>query len=66
VATLILSSVIFGASHLNNPPNVGHYFILATLAGIFYGRTFVRTGKATPAALVHLAVDWMGSILFAG
>jgi membrane protease YdiL (CAAX protease family) len=66
VATLILSSVIFGASHLNNPPNVGYYFILATLAGIFYGRTFVRTGKVVPAALVHLAVDWMWSVLFAG
>jgi membrane protease YdiL (CAAX protease family) len=66
VATLILSSVIFGASHLNNPPNVGYYFILATLAGIFYGRTFMRTGKVVPAALVHLAVDWMWSIFFAG
>jgi len=66
LATLILSSVIFGASHLNNPPNVGYYFILATIAGFFYGRTFVRTGKVVPAALVHLAVDWMWSVLFAG
>jgi membrane protease YdiL (CAAX protease family) len=66
VATLILSSVIFGAAHLNNPPNVGYYFILATLAGIFYGRTFLRTGKVVPAALVHLTVDWMWSIFFAG
>ena len=66
LATLILSSVIFGASHLNNPPNVGYYFILATIAGFFYGRTFVRTGKVVPAALVHLAVDWMWSVFFAG
>ena len=66
VATLILSSVIFGASHLNNPPNVGYYFILATIAGIFYGRTFVRTGKVVPAVIVHLAVDWMWSVFFAG
>jgi len=66
VATLMLSSVIFGAAHLDNPPNVGYYFILATIAGIFYGRTFVRTGKVVPAALVHLAVDWMWSVLFAG
>ncbi len=66
LATLILSSVIFGAAHLNNPPNVGYYFILATIAGIFYGRTFVRTGKVVPAALVHLAVDWMWSVFFAG
>jgi membrane protease YdiL (CAAX protease family) len=66
LATLMLSSVIFGAAHLNNPPNVGYYFALATIAGIFYGRTFLRTGKVVPAALVHLAVDWMWSIFFAG
>ena len=66
VATLILASVIFGASHLNNPPNVGYYFILATIAGIFYGRTFLRTGKVVPAAIVHLAVDWTWSVFFAG
>jgi hypothetical protein len=64
--TLILSSVIFGAAHLNNPPNVGYYFILATIAGFFYGRTFLRTGKVAPAAIIHLAVDWMWSVLFAG
>ena len=66
VATLILSSIIFGAAHLDNPPNVGYYFILATIAGIFYGRTFLRTGKVVPAAIVHLLVDWMWSVLFAG
>ena len=66
LATLILSSVIFGASHLNNPPNVGYYFILATLAGIFYGRTYLRTGKIVPAAIVHLLVDWLWNVLFAG
>jgi membrane protease YdiL (CAAX protease family) len=66
LATLMLSSVIFGASHLNNPPNVGYYFILATLAGMFYGRTFLRTGKIVPAAIVHLAVDWTWSVFFTG
>jgi membrane protease YdiL (CAAX protease family) len=66
LATLILSSIIFGAAHLNNPPNVGYSFMLATLAGIFYGRTFLRTGKVAPAAIVHMAVDWTWSIFFAG
>jgi membrane protease YdiL (CAAX protease family) len=64
--TLLLSSVIFGAAHLDNPPTVGYYFILASLAGFFYGRTYLRTGKIVPAALVHLAVDWIWSVLFAG
>ncbi len=66
LATLILSSIIFGAAHLNNPPNVGYYFILATLAGIFYGRAFLRTGKVVPAALTHLLVDWVWSVIWAG
>lgn len=64
--TLILSSLIFGAAHLDNPPNVGYYFILASIAGFFYGRTYLRTGKIVPAALVHLAVDWIWSVFFAG
>ena len=64
--TLILSSVIFGASHLNNPPNVGYYFLLATIAGFFYGRTYLRTGKIVPAAIVHLLVDWIWVVLFKG
>ena len=60
------ADVVFGASHLNNPPNVCYYFILATIAGFFYGRTFLRTGKVAPAAIAHLSVDWMWSIFFAG
>jgi hypothetical protein len=65
-ATLILSSIIFGVAHLDNPPNVGYYFVLASIAGFFYGRTYLRTGKIVPAALVHLAVDWIWSVVFAG
>ena len=65
-ATLLLSSIIFGAAHLDNPPNVGYYFILASIAGWFYGRTYLRTGKIVPAAIVHLMVDWIWSVLFAG
>jgi membrane protease YdiL (CAAX protease family) len=64
--TLLLSSLIFGAAHLDNPPNVGYYFILAGVAGWFYGRTYLRTGKVVPAAIVHLLVDWLWSVLFAG
>ncbi len=56
---LALSAVIFGAAHLNNPPMVGIYFILATLAGWFYGDTYLRTGRIAPAALLHTLVDWV-------
>jgi membrane protease YdiL (CAAX protease family) len=64
--TLLLSSILFGAAHLDNPPNVGWYFVLASVAGFFYGRTYLRTGKIIPAAIVHLMVDWMWSVFFAG
>ncbi|HXF68521.1 MAG TPA: CPBP family intramembrane glutamic endopeptidase [Thermoflexus sp.] len=62
--TLILSSILFGLAHLNNPPKVGLYVILATVAGFFYGRTYLQTGKVTAAALVHALVDWIWSVFF--
>ncbi len=56
---LAISALIFGASHLDNPPMVGIYFVLATIAGWFYGDTYLRTGRIAPAALLHAAVDWV-------
>ncbi len=56
---LLISSLIFGAAHLNNPPMVLVYFALASIAGWFYGRAYVHTGRIAPAALVHTAVDWV-------
>ncbi len=58
---LALSSAIFGLAHVNNPPMVGVYVVLATLAGWFYGRAYVITGRLTAAALVHTAVNWVWS-----
>lgn len=59
---LVLSSLVFGAAHLDNPPMVGVYFVLASIAGWFYGRAYVLTGRLTPAALVHTAVNWVWSL----
>lgn len=61
-----VTSVLFGAAHLNNPPNVGWYFVLATLAGIFYARVFIATRNVTASAAVHAAVDWIWWLLFRG
>lgn len=63
---VLLSAVIFGAAHLNNPPDVGWYFVLATLAGVAYGWAFLRTGKATLSALVHTGVNWIWWMVFSG
>ncbi len=56
---LALSSLIFGSAHLNNPPMVGVYFVLASIAGWFYGDTYLRTGRIASAALLHALVDWV-------
>lgn len=61
-----VTSVLFGAAHLNNPPNVGWYFVLATLAGIFYARVFMATRNVTASAAVHAAVNWFWWLLFRG
>lgn len=52
------ASVLFGFSHITNMgfPN-WRYVILATIAGIFYGLTWRKTGSIFAAALVHAGVD---------
>lgn len=52
------ASVLFGFSHITNLgfPN-WRYVILATIAGLFYGWTWRKTGSICASALVHAAVD---------
>jgi membrane protease YdiL (CAAX protease family) len=65
-ASLLIASVIFGASHLNNGPPIPNYryFLLATIAGIFYGRSWQRTGSLMASGLTHALVDTFWSMLF--
>jgi len=63
---LVLASLVFGASHLDNPPNVLHYAALATLAGLAYGWVYLRTRNVVASAVVHTAVDWLWSVFFGG
>lgn len=64
-AGLLCAALIFGAAHLNNGgfPN-WRYAILATIAGIFYGRAWMKTGSLLPGAIVHALVDILWHILF--
>ena len=52
------ASVLFGFSHITNLgfPN-WRYVLLATIAGVFYGWTWRRTGSIFASAIVHAAVD---------
>lgn len=65
--SLLISSIIFGLSHWNNlsPPD-WRYIFLATIAGIFYGLTYIQTGKTTVSALVHCGINFLWAVLFAG
>ncbi len=64
-AGLVCAALVFGAAHLNNGgfPN-WRYAILATIAGIFYGRAWMKTGSLLPGAIVHALVDVLWHILF--
>jgi membrane protease YdiL (CAAX protease family) len=59
------ASVLFGFSHITNLgfPN-WRYVILATVAGLFYGWTWRKTGSIFASALVHAAVDAAWHFLF--
>jgi len=60
---LIVTSFIFGASHLNNGPRPDwRYFLLASIAGLFYGNAYQRTRNLLAPAIVHTLVDtvWRG------
>jgi len=64
---LALAAVIFGYSHYNNnnPPDM-RYVYLAAIAGLFYGWTYMKTGKTTVSALVHTGVNFLWAIFFSG
>ena len=62
----VAASVIFALAHIANNgvfPN-WKYALLATIAGIFYGRTWRKTGSIFPAAIVHGLVDTVWHLLF--
>jgi membrane protease YdiL (CAAX protease family) len=59
------ASILFGFSHITNLgfPN-WRYVILASIAGLFYGWTWRKTGSIFASALVHAAVDAAWHFLF--
>ncbi len=62
---LLVASVVFGCSHLNNHPLFDwRYVTLATVAGITYGTVYNRTGKVTAAAITHALVDIVWRLCF--
>jgi membrane protease YdiL (CAAX protease family) len=64
--SLVAASVIFGASHLNNGPPIPNYkyFLMATIAGLFYGRAWRNTGSLMASSMTHALVDTFWSLVF--
>jgi CAAX protease family protein len=60
------ASAVFGLAHITNNgafPN-WRYAILATIAGIFYGRTWRKTNSIFTSAIVHGLVDTVWHLAF--
>jgi len=64
--SLLITSVLFGMTHWNNaePGFTLHYIFLASIAGIFYGTAYKRSGSLFPAIFVHSLIDTLWLILF--
>lgn len=69
-AALVIASVIFGLSHFNKrlsarmPHFNWPYVLLATIAGIFYGRAWRENRRMPASTITHASVDWLWGLWF--
>lgn len=63
---LMIASVLFGLSHFNK--RSAHfnwrYVLLATIAGIFYGRAWREQRRVPASTITHASVDWLWGLWF--
>ena len=63
---LVIASVLFGLSHFNK--RSAHfnwrYVLLATIAGIFYGRAWRERRRVPASTITHASVDWIWGLWF--
>jgi membrane protease YdiL (CAAX protease family) len=64
--SLAIAAVIFGAAHLNNGPVAPNYryFLMATIAGVFYGLAWRKTGSLMASAMTHALVNTFWGVAF--
>ena len=69
VWALVVASILFGLSHFNKR-NFGaahfnwRYVLLATIAGIFYGRAWREDRRIAASDFTHTCVDWLWYLWF--
>lgn len=60
-SALLVASILFGLSHFNK--RSAHfnwrYVVLATIAGIFYGRAWRQDRRVPASTITHTTVDWL-------
>jgi membrane protease YdiL (CAAX protease family) len=65
-AARVSASVLFGLSHFNK--RSAHfnwrYVLLATVAGIFYGRAWREHRRVPASTITHASVDWLWGLWF--
>ena len=65
-SALIIASILFGLSHFNKRSIHFNwrYVILATIAGIFYGRAWRENRRVPASTITHASVDTIWTIWF--
>jgi membrane protease YdiL (CAAX protease family) len=62
---LIIAAAVFGLSHFNKPgPFNWRYVLLATIAGIFYGRAWRDRQRLLTSSITHTLVDVLWILWF--
>jgi hypothetical protein len=62
---LLLTSVLFGLSHFNKGAAFNwRYVLLATIAGVFYGRAWKDRNRLFCSAITHATVDAVWGLWF--
>ena len=65
-AALVIASLLFGLSHFNKRSTHFNwrYVLLATIAGVFYGRAWREERRVPASTITHTCVDWLWSWWF--
>jgi uncharacterized protein len=69
IGALVAASIVFGLSHFNKRNPIGvhfnwRYVLMATIAGIFYGRAWRERRRVPASTITHTFVDWIWSWWF--
>ena len=69
IMALVITSVLFGLSHFNKRLTQSSHFnwryvVLATIAGIFYGRAWREDRRVPASSITHASVDAIWSLWF--